>query len=1357
MTAPWLKFRNAEPAAEALAPAVEAGPWQKFNAPVAQEIPAFRNSADDVTGLTHRAVEPISPGVSSFLSELDKWAEAPGMLGVAGKILNAWGDAFENERENPRNVFSQIRDSQEGVLQGAKQGTNPNPKPEQQVLGNAFQDAGGAWMFQTPDGRGELVNPDKHVVLKDPTSGKLLAYSRSKQSDELPITGASRVITQGMLPGPVTGVARGTSLVNKAAGARPIERAAKAIEDLAAFDRSGVPVYAPAFSDGPGRGLAKSLADTPYVGRPLAKAADASAKATAERVDDIAGRFGTKPNEYQAGTTVREGIERFKDARPADVVGDAVSNWDDARITQTILAPSAETSFKTKQSALYERAWRLIPEEMQKGKSVKGVTRFMSNPANTRALLEEIAARNTRMINSKGGTREAPPMAGGLLGEMISAIRTPQWPANLQTLRNMRSEVRRLASGMADTEKNVLKASDLDRIQASLTQDMVEQLQKNVAHYRDDGDILTADKIDRAIKEFSRADQYTRLSIERMEKIEKLFNASTGEALARNITNAAIGGGKGNIEMLQTLAKTLRPDEMGEVRSMIFSTIGRPVPSGRGAVQEMAFSPNTFTTTWNKMSPEAKALLFDGEHKKAIDDIAAVASRLSNVDAMGNPTHSGHHATTMAGLMGGLGYIFSGGGAALAGSVGGSYALSVLLSRPAYAKWTAQYLKLKSQTAAPAKALDAALAVQVNRLAQMAQHDPQLMQVVQQLRLSPAEDGVRQGPQDHRPEKDDRAAPGEGEGNQGSNNGASPNHGGSVSSGGLMINPLAIVQRMKQAWDDTRQPVRDETRGAIVPAAQYEDGSYHVAVPGAIKSIGDFLDLGGEQAAETRTQGNLRPEDQDWEKAKELAGKSGETALNAMTGGFGMTVAGKGVPTGAVGIFGGRLAKTADQAALARAEEMAKAGADREAIWNETGWLQGSDGKWRFEIDDSKSEIPFPTQNDVAEFGGASGTAMRAGLRHDDLYQAYPDARRTEWAIADADSPQGSFVPRGDRPPYVSAQGPTSDAQRSVLLHELQHGVARGEGFDPGSSPGSVPQAMVDRAREDFLRLPETNDWSSVNTVAPESIDSFIRYNLYRNNPGEIEARNVQTRRDMTADERRATPPWLTEDGAPGPAIQADPNAPQSAIPFFGRGRQGPEQALEAVSGEIAELSGRYRQLFGKDFVAPKARPGTPTDEILKGEQQTLEELRTIVTSKEAALAKMPDVPSTPKIRDVSGERDELLQQARDNPFVKAVPGKQGLPKKKEELDAIERFYKNGGSLPPGPWGRDPLDYQKAVREAFDDTRQQIAKLNEEKAAAKSEGQVAKLKTELKAANEMAVKLQSVINQLQKIIMPRKD
>lgn len=54
--------------------------------------------------------------------------------------------------------------------------------------------------------------------------------------------------------------------------------------------------------------------------------------------------------------------------------------------------------------------------------------------------------------------------------------------------------------------------------------------------------------------------------------------------------------------------------------------------------------------------------------------------------------------------------------------------------------------------------------------------------------------------------------------------------------------------------------------------------------------------------------------------------------------------------------FAGRNANRADREALARAEEMERAGEDAEQIRQETGWFRGADGLWRFEIDDSGME-----------------------------------------------------------------------------------------------------------------------------------------------------------------------------------------------------------------------------------------------------------------------------------------------------------------------------------------------------------------------------------------------------------------
>ena len=54
--------------------------------------------------------------------------------------------------------------------------------------------------------------------------------------------------------------------------------------------------------------------------------------------------------------------------------------------------------------------------------------------------------------------------------------------------------------------------------------------------------------------------------------------------------------------------------------------------------------------------------------------------------------------------------------------------------------------------------------------------------------------------------------------------------------------------------------------------------------------------------------------------------------------------------------YAGKHARTADLEQLERAKQMQTQGADMESIRKATGWFKGRDGKWRFEIDDSKME-----------------------------------------------------------------------------------------------------------------------------------------------------------------------------------------------------------------------------------------------------------------------------------------------------------------------------------------------------------------------------------------------------------------
>lgn len=279
---------------------------------------------------------------------------------------------------------------------------------------------------------------------------------------------------------------------------------------------------------------------------------------------------------------------------------------------------------------------------------------------------------------------------------------------------------------------------------------------------------------------------------------------------------------------------------------------------------------------------------------------------------------------------------------------------------------------------------------------------------------------------------------------------------------------------------------------------------------------------------------------------------------------------------GAAGIFGGKLAQTADHAALAKAEQMATSGASRDAIWKDTGWFKGADDKWRFEIPDKAAVMK--------EANPGSYTAGDV-ISHPEFFKAYPDVKTlpTELRDPNVGGARGSYTPSdpvlkglGVEEGFMAKAAP--DARES-LLHEMQHSVQSREGFSQGSTPGAftqqkdaqlardalsfrremeaLPKGMDSHAKENAIveqyRQLGAMDWlpsyaardlahdlAGNSTAELEKIVKFYGLDkrttplsgmqLYKSVPGEVEARNVQTRMDMTPAERRAAPPWTTED-----------------------------------------------------------------------------------------------------------------------------------------------------------------------------------------------------------------------------------
>jgi hypothetical protein len=283
-------------------------------------------------------------------------------------------------------------------------------------------------------------------------------------------------------------------------------------------------------------------------------------------------------------------------------------------------------------------------------------------------------------------------------------------------------------------------------------------------------------------------------------------------------------------------------------------------------------------------------------------------------------------------------------------------------------------------------------------------------------------------------------------------------------------------------------------------------------------------------------------------------------------------------------IFAGIGAKTANRELMKTAEKMAGEGASRESIWDATGWFKGPDDKWRFEIDDSTSKLtPKAADELMSGDGGAYGATQRTApgvLQHPGgLYEAYPGLR-----LIDVDARhnvklsqgkvKGSYQAGRDSGgrPSISIQsnslegGPRS--VRGLSLHELQHGVEDLEGFSPGGNNFSVfghsdpnVRAAVQQEMDQLLRTLTPEEYNAQikpswpDATEAQLADSYKDYlksnkearaniyhpankaaqetaamNVYRRMAGEVEARNVQTRMNMTPEQRRATYPWATQD-----------------------------------------------------------------------------------------------------------------------------------------------------------------------------------------------------------------------------------
>lgn len=231
---------------------------------------------------------------------------------------------------------------------------------------------------------------------------------------------------------------------------------------------------------------------------------------------------------------------------------------------------------------------------------------------------------------------------------------------------------------------------------------------------------------------------------------------------------------------------------------------------------------------------------------------------------------------------------------------------------------------------------------------------------------------------------------------------------------------------------------------------------------------------------------------------------------------------------------------------LSVARKMEEEKKDAKAIKMATGWERGADGKWRYEMPDAKikdtmdvggGQIVKRYEDDMLWNGGKLSDVIDAP----ELFKAYPqlkDVRIETDAIMNDMPSNGEYNSKTNT---ITIHADELKYMNGILNHEIQHAIQDIEGFAKGGSPrlvrGEVKKKLNEVTKQiRQLRAEGKEDEAKAliekNRGLYNAYQKNDDYNSYKSLAGEVEARNVSARLNMTPEERRKSLAESTEDVA---------------------------------------------------------------------------------------------------------------------------------------------------------------------------------------------------------------------------------
>ena len=254
----------------------------------------------------------------------------------------------------------------------------------------------------------------------------------------------------------------------------------------------------------------------------------------------------------------------------------------------------------------------------------------------------------------------------------------------------------------------------------------------------------------------------------------------------------------------------------------------------------------------------------------------------------------------------------------------------------------------------------------------------------------------------------------------------------------------AAVQDSGDGWRDTLEEYRERYKGAAnnYEGMTPEDADLYVWE----EIMGDAyagIDCFGQTASQYHTEavraidgGSGAIPAQEAQRASSAIQKETSAASERKTG-----------PPARFS-YAGRNANGANLDSLREAQEMQAAGADMESIRKATGWHEGMDGKWRFEINDSRMQL----RADAADI--PNYTTLGELVDAPELFEAYPDMADLSVTFHTLEDGQnGGYSRKFDSIELSRDLKNRPEALLNSLIHEVQHAIQSREGFASGANP----------------------------------------------------------------------------------------------------------------------------------------------------------------------------------------------------------------------------------------------------------------------------------------------------------------